>query len=92
MTVNIYNDPIDVRIARVKEQLYNRDYEGNTTLLTSDVYEIVTYVENARKLVGFLNRTEESDSGRVFKPLSMTCCRTLWMDDISKILNNLGVG
>lgn len=87
----MYDTPIDERIARVKSLLTARDYEGVTTLSTADLFEITAYAELARKLVGYLNRTDESESGKVFKPVSMTCCRALWMDDLSKTLKKLGV-
>lgn len=50
--VDIYNDDLQTRIKRVKGTAHNRDYEGVTTVLTSDLVELVTALEvfdNIRK-------------------------------------------
>lgn len=42
--MSIYNDSIEVRLKRIKEQVQARDYEGTTTVLTSDLIEILDYI------------------------------------------------
>lgn len=41
MRIDIYNDPKEVRLKRIKEQIGNRDYEGTTQVLTSDLVELI---------------------------------------------------
>ena len=39
-----------------------------------------------RQFFDYLDRTEESDEGRVFHPVTFVCCRAAWTDDINRIL------
>lgn len=45
---NIYSDPIDVRIKRLQETVWNRDYEGTTTVLTSDLIELLSHIKEKK--------------------------------------------
>lgn len=42
-----------------------------------------------RKFFGYLDRTEESGFGREFHPVRISCCRALWTDEISKVLDDM---
>lgn len=48
---NIYSDSIEVRIARVKRLIQARDYEGITTLNTSDIVELLDHIKKLEKKV-----------------------------------------
>lgn len=48
--VNIYSDTLETRIERIQSALCGRDYEGTITLLTSDVTEIMEYLNKIEKL------------------------------------------
>jgi hypothetical protein len=52
--------------------------------------------EDLKKLRGLLKEffqlldsTEESDSGRIFKPIQITSCRALMIKPLNKLLNDL---
>lgn len=38
------------------------------------------------KFIEILDRTEESDNGRVFHPVTVGCCRALWMEELNAVL------
>lgn len=51
--------------------------------------ELEPVAKAAIALQEFLDRTEESDEGRIFHPVSVTCCRALWIEPLEKILIDL---
>lgn len=89
--MDIYRDDLETRIKRVNLELNSRDYEGITTLHTSDLFEIMQFVKNCQRLISLLKVTEESDSGRVFRPTYITSCRTQHVMEIAKLLPKLGI-
>lgn len=42
-----------------------------------------------QEFFGFLNRTEESESGRVFHPVDISCCRALWLEPLEDCLDRM---
>ena len=42
-----------------------------------------------RKFFGYLDRTEESGFGREFHPVTISCCRALWTEELSKVLDDM---
>jgi hypothetical protein len=42
-----------------------------------------------RRFLAFLDRTEESDSGRAFHPVSISCCRAQWVGDLNKTIQEM---
>jgi hypothetical protein len=39
----------------------------------------------------YLNRVEESDSGRVFNPITIGCCRALMLEPLNQLLERMRV-
>lgn len=39
--VNIHSDPLEKRLKRLRREIAARDYEGVTTVLTSDLVEVL---------------------------------------------------
>jgi hypothetical protein len=39
----------------------------------------------------YLNRVEESDSGRVFHPITVSCCRAIMLQPLGELLNRMRV-
>jgi hypothetical protein len=37
----------------------------------------------------YLNRTEESDGGREFSPITVSCCRALMVEPLNKLLERM---
>jgi hypothetical protein len=37
----------------------------------------------------YLNRTEESDGGREFSPITVSCCRALMLEPLNKLLERM---
>jgi hypothetical protein len=37
----------------------------------------------------YLNRTEESDGGKVFHPITVSCCRVMMMQPLSNLLHEM---
>lgn len=46
---SIYLESVDKRIKRLKTTLCGRDYEGTTTVLTSDLIETLNYIDYLEK-------------------------------------------
>lgn len=42
-----------------------------------------------RELFEFLDYTEESDSGTIFHPIRISCCRALMLEPLDKVLKEL---
>jgi hypothetical protein len=42
-----------------------------------------------RAFFKYLDTTEESDEGRIFHPLHLSCCRSMWTDDINLIMKRM---
>lgn len=42
-----------------------------------------------RNFFEFLDRTDESENGRVFHPVSIGCCRAAWMEPLDKLLKEM---
>lgn len=42
-----------------------------------------------RQFFNYLDRTEESDEGREFHPVAFGCCRSMWVDDINRIMTRM---
>lgn len=42
-----------------------------------------------KELFKFLDYTEESDEGRLFHPVSISCCRALMTEPLGKVLKEL---
>ena len=38
---------------------------------------------------GYLNRIEESDSGKEFNPITISCCRALMVEPLNNLLNRM---
>jgi hypothetical protein len=38
---------------------------------------------------GYLNRVEESDSGKEFNPITISCCRALMLEPLNNLLNRM---
>lgn len=45
----IYNQNIDERIHRLRSYLSARDYEGTSTVMTSDLIELLDFIDNPCK-------------------------------------------
>lgn len=43
----------------------------------------------AKELFGYLDTTEESDGGREFHPVHLSCCRAAWVDDLNRVMTEL---
>jgi len=67
-------------IAAIKEALEQPPLPAQNEELKSLVKELFD---------NYLNRVEESDSGRVFSPISISCCRALMLEPLSKILDRM---
>jgi hypothetical protein len=39
----------------------------------------------------YLNRREESDSGRIFAPITVSCCRAAMLDPLNDLLERMRV-
>jgi hypothetical protein len=39
----------------------------------------------------YLNRREESDSGRIFAPITVSCCRAMMLDPLNDLLERMRV-
>ena len=39
----------------------------------------------------YLNRREESDSGRVFSPITISCCRVMMLEPLDELLEKMRV-
>jgi len=37
----------------------------------------------------YLNRVEESDSGKEFNPITISCCRALMLEPLNNLLNKM---
>jgi DNA-directed RNA polymerase subunit N (RpoN/RPB10) len=37
----------------------------------------------------YLNRIEESDSGKLFNPISISCCRAMMLEPLNKLLEEM---
>jgi 3'-phosphoadenosine 5'-phosphosulfate sulfotransferase (PAPS reductase)/FAD synthetase len=37
----------------------------------------------------YLNRIEESDSGKPFNPISISCCRAMMLEPLNKLLDEM---
>ena len=48
-----------------------------------------TQNELVRELFKFLDYTEESDNGRIFHPIQISCCRALMSEPLGKVLKEL---
>ena len=48
-----------------------------------------TQNELVRELFKFLDYTEESDNGRIFHPIQISCCRALMSEPLDKVLKEL---
>lgn len=46
--VNIYSDSIQTRMDRIRSDIQARDYGGVTTVLTSDLIEILKHIDTSR--------------------------------------------
>ena len=42
-----------------------------------------------RELFEFLDYTEESDSGTIFHPIRISCCRALMLEPLGEVLKEL---
>lgn len=42
--------------------------------------------EVTRQFFSYLDRTEESDSGNAFHPVSFGCCRSAWVEPMEKLM------
>ena len=38
---------------------------------------------------GYLNIVEESDNGKEFKPITISCCRALMVEPLNNLLNRM---
>ena len=45
--------------------------------------------ELVREFFKYLDTVEESDSGREFHPVTISCCRTMMMDPLNKVLKEM---
>lgn len=45
--MSIYTDDIQTRIKRLKADIQGRDYEGTTTVLTSDIIEVLNHIKKS---------------------------------------------
>lgn len=48
-----------------------------------------TQNELVRELFKFLDYTEESDNGRIFHPIEISCCRALMSEPLGEVLKEL---
>ena len=39
----------------------------------------------------YLNRREESDSGRMFAPITVSCCRAMMLEPLNELLEKMRV-
>lgn len=49
----------------------------------------MTLEQAVKHFFDILNRTEESDSGRVFHPVTINCCRVMWMQGLEDTLTKM---
>lgn len=42
-----------------------------------------------KKFLEVLNRKDTSDSGKEFSPVTINCCRALWMEELSGVLKDM---
>jgi hypothetical protein len=49
----------------------------------------MTLEQAVHHFFSILNRTEESDSGRIFHPVTINCCRVMWMKDLEDTLTKM---
>ena len=45
--------------------------------------------ECVREFFSYLDTVEESDSGREFHPVTISCCRTMMMEPLSLVLKRM---
>jgi hypothetical protein len=48
-----------------------------------------TIKELVRELFEMLDYTEESDGGKIFHPITITCCRVMMNERLNKLLTEL---
>jgi len=89
--VNIYTDSIEVRVQRIYDGIAAMDYEGVSTVMTSDLVEITNYMKAALEIFSLIKTKEESDSGNVFSPTYITSCRTHHMERLKRLLPRVGI-
>jgi hypothetical protein len=51
--------------------------------------ETTTLEQAVHHFFDILNRTEESDSGHIFHPVTINCCRVMWMQDLEDTLTTM---
>lgn len=49
----------------------------------------MTLEQAVKHFFSILNRTEESDSGHIFHPVTINCCRVMWMKDLEETLTKM---
>jgi hypothetical protein len=49
----------------------------------------MTLEQAVKHFFDILNRTEESDSGHIFHPVTINCCRVMWMKDLEDTLTKM---
>lgn len=42
-----------------------------------------------RQFFTYLDTTEESDSGREFHPVHLSCCRAAWVKDLNRVIADM---
>lgn len=56
---------------------------------SAEVKRLTELSDATREWFAYLDRTEESDEGRVFHPVSFGCCRAMWVDRINAIMADM---
>lgn len=51
--------------------------------------ELVSIKARLTEFFSFLDATEESDSGRVFHPIAISCCRAMQLEPLGKCITAL---
>ena len=49
----------------------------------------MTLEQAVHKFFYYLNRTEESDEGRMFHPVTISCVRSMWIEDLNRTLQQM---
>ena len=49
----------------------------------------MTLEQAVQRFFYFLNRTEESDGGNLFHPVTISCCRVMWIEELNEVLDKM---
>tara|TARA_B110000259_G_scaffold188028_1_gene244538 strand:- start:219 stop:653 length:435 start_codon:yes stop_codon:yes gene_type:complete len=64
-------------IALLREEMQQEERDAELRVCVKEFFE------------KYLNRTEESDGGKMFHPITVSCCRALMLEPLNKLLERM---